>query len=199
MMGEARRLPPPPASFLGDGGIPPEKHLMGTSSITEILCVFCARITKTCCRGREIYITPVDAARIASFAACNDFAEWRAPENPEYSGQSDDPVWDRYVFRKDRTRRILRRSQDGDCTFLGLAGCLLPEAVRPLVCRLHPFTYTAAGIDPEPSSDCPRHLVPPGISVIDALHMSTEQAALWHRMLYEEILTENDNDHRPDI
>jgi len=172
---------------------------MESSSASEILCAGCARVSKTCCQGREIYITPADTARIASFAGRNDFAEWRAPENPDYSGQSDDPVWDCHVFRKNRTRRILRRSQDGGCTFLGPAGCLLPEAVRPLVCRLHPFTYTAAGLDPEPSSDCPGHLVPVGMSVFDALHMSTEQACLWHRMLYEEILTENDNDHRPDI
>jgi len=167
--------------------------------VTEILCAGCARISGSCCRGREIYITPADTARIASFIDRGDFAEWRAPENPDYSDQSDDPVWDSHVFRKDRTRRVLRRSPDGDCTFLGPAGCLLPETVRPLVCRLHPFTYTAAGIDAEPSSDCPRDLVPAGMSVFDALHMSTEQARLWHRMLYEEILKENDNDHRTDL
>lgn len=172
---------------------------METSFGTEILCACCARISKTCCRDREIYITPADAARIASVTDRSDFVEWRAPEDPNYSEQSDDPTWDRHVFHKDRTRRILRRSPDGGCTFLGPAGCLLPETVRPLVCRLHPFTYTAAGIDPEPSPECPGNLVPAGMSVFDALHMSTEQARLWHRMLYEEILTENDNDHRPDL
>ena len=198
-----RHLPPSPVSFRGDwrGGRQPlpAKYFMGTTSGTEILCACCARISKTCCRGREIYITPADANRIALFTGRSDFTEWRAPENPDYSEQSDDPIWDRHVFRKDRTRRILRRSPDGGCTFLTPVGCLLPESVRPLVCRLHPFTYTASGIDGEPSPDCPRDLVPSGMNVFEALHMSTEQARQWHRMLYEEILTENDNDNRPDI
>ncbi len=172
---------------------------METITETEVLCIRCARISKSCCNGREIYITPADATRIGTFSGRCDFTEWRAPENPDYSEQSDDPIWDRHVFRKNHTRRILRRSSEGACTFLGPAGCLLPDTVRPLVCRLHPFTYTATGIDAEPSPDCPKHLVPDGMNVFDALHMSTEQACLWHRMLYEEILTENDNDHRPDI
>lgn len=172
---------------------------METTPVAEILCACCARISKTCCRGREIYLTPADAARISSFSSRDDFAEFCAPADPEYSDQTDDPIWEQHVFRMDRTRRILRRSAAGDCTFLGPSGCLLPEMVRPLVCRLHPFTYTAAGIDPDPSSDCPSYLLPMGTSVFDALHMSTEQARLWHSMLYEEILKENENDHRPDI
>ena len=39
---------------------------------------------------------------------------------------------------------------NGDCTFLGAAGCVLPEEVRPLVCRLYPFEYTHRGILGEP-------------------------------------------------
>jgi Fe-S-cluster containining protein len=172
---------------------------MGTISSTEFLCVRCAALFKTCCREREIYITLADTARITAFCNRNDFTEWCTPSDPAYSDQSDDPVWDRHVFRNDRRRRILLRTSSGDCTFLGSTGCILPETVRPLVCRLHPYTYTAAGIDAEPASDCPRCLVPEGMTVFDALNMSTEQALLWHRMLYEEILLENDNDNRTNI
>jgi len=59
--------------------------------------------------------------------------------------------------------------------------------------------YTAAGIGVDPAPDCPKCLVPDGMTVFDALHMSTEQALLWHRMLYEEILSENDYDNRTDF
>ena len=172
---------------------------MGTIASTEFICARCAKLFKTCCREREIYITPVDTIRITAFCNRHDFMEWCPPSDQSYSDQSDDPIWDRYVFRKDRSRRILRRTASGDCIFLGPSGCVLPETVRPLVCRLHPFTYTAAGIDADPASDCPKCLVPEGMTVFDALHMSTEQATHWHRMLYEEILSENDNDYRTDI
>jgi uncharacterized protein len=173
--------------------------IMETKSPSEHLCARCATLFKTCCQEREIYITPADAGRISAFCNRNDFVEWCAPSNPDYSDQSDDPVWDRHVFRNDRRRRILRRTSSGDCTFLGPSGCVLPETVRPLLCRLHPFTFTADGIDAEPSPDCPKCLVPEGMTVFDALHISTEQALLWHRMLYEEILTENVHDNRTDI
>lgn len=172
---------------------------METTSPTECLCARCARLFKTCCQEREIYITPADTARITAFCNRNDFFEWRPPFNPDYLDQSDDPVWDRHVFHKDRCRRILRRTSSGDCIFLGSSGCILPETVRPLLCRLHPFTYTAAGIDAEPAPDCPKCLIPKGMTVFDALHMSTERALLWHRLLYEEILSENDTDNRTDI
>ena len=172
---------------------------MGTVLSSESLCARCAKLSKTCCREREIYVTPADTLRITAFCDRHDFVEWCAPLNPAYLDQSDDPIWDRHVFRNDRRRRILRRTASGDCTFLGHSGCVLPETVRPLVCRLHPFFYTAAGIDAEPAPDCPKWLLPEGMTVFDALHMSTEQALLWHRMLYEEILTENVNDNRTDI
>lgn len=172
---------------------------METTPLTEVLCARCARISKSCCKGREIYITPGDVVRIALFCNRSDFMEWRVPADPDYGEQSDDPLWDNHVFRSDRSRRILKRSPLNDCTFLGPSGCLLPEGIRPLVCRLHPYTYTAAGIDPEPSQDCPRDLLPIGMSVFESLHMTTEQAIQWHRMLYEEILTENDNDYRTDL
>jgi Fe-S-cluster containining protein len=172
---------------------------MAAFPVEEVLCARCARLGKSCCQNREIYLTPADVHRIAAFTQRHDFTEWRAPDDPAYGEQSDDPVWDQHVFHQGHKRRILKKGANGDCTFLGPAGCLLPEAVRPLVCRLHPFTYTAAGLDPEPSPDCPRQLLPAGMNVFAALQLTVDQALAWHRQLYEEILKEDDADDRPDL
>ena len=70
--------------------------------------------------------------------------------------------------------------------------------VRPLLCRLHPFTYTADHIDAEPDAGCPRHLLISGESIFEAIHLSMELARQWHSQLYEEILTDDD-DNRVDL
>jgi hypothetical protein len=43
---------------------------------------------------------------------------------------------------------------------LGPSGCVLPQTVRPLICRLFPITYTEKGIDGE-DDFCPRAVVAP--------------------------------------
>ena len=183
-----------PDAFLGVTG--PKAYAMGT--MPETLCARCAKHGKTCCQGREIYLTPGDVRRIRAVTGNVLFTEWMPTTEPAYLDQDDDPVWRQHVFGSDGSRRILKRQANGDCIFLSSGGCRLALAVRPLLCRLHPFTYTGYRIDNEPDSDCPKHLLVSGESVFEAIHTSMELAQQWHRQLYEEISTD-DPDNRTDL
>jgi Fe-S-cluster containining protein len=164
----------------------------------ETLCARCALQGRTCCQGREIYITPGDVRRIVAAMGEMQFFEWTRTIDPSYGDQDDDPLWQAHVFRSDGSRRILMRQPNGDCVFLDRHGCRLPVEVRPLLCRLHPFTYTADHIDAEPDAGCPRFLLAPGESVFEATQTSVDLAQRWHHQLYEEIMTD-ENDKRYDL
>lgn len=164
---------------------------------TDGLCVQCARQGRTCCQWSEIYVSR-DVGRIARHAGREDFYEFAAVRNPDYEDPSDDPVWTAHVFRADGTRRVLKKRPSGDCLFLGPEGCVLALSARPLICRLYPFTYDADGIRDELDAGCPSHLLAPGESLPTRLGMNREAARDWHRLLYEEIL-HDDDDHRADL
>jgi Fe-S-cluster containining protein len=142
-------------------------------------------------------VTPGDVQRIELHSGRDDFCEYQLPENPEYADQDDDPVWRDHVFRPDGSRRVLKRHEDGDCTFLGPHGCVLPLEVRPLVCRIYPYDYSEAGILEDLSPGCPLELLRPGQGLIAALDMNVEDARRWRDQLYEEILLEHDEAERP--
>lgn len=162
------------------------------------LCARCAQQGRTCCQGREIYVTPGDIRRIRAFTGKLQFVEWTCVMDPSYLDQDDDPLWRRHVFGSDGCRRTLKQAVNGDCIFLGPQGCRLPMEVRPLLCRLHPLTYTAEHIDSQPDAGCPWHLLAAGESLFGAIPMSMELAQQWHHQLYEEIMTD-DHDHRIDL
>jgi Fe-S-cluster containining protein len=157
----------------------------------EYLCIRCARLGKTCCQRTDIYLTLGDIGRILRHWGRDDFHEFRAPSDPAYAPQNDDPVWERCVFRAEATRRVLRRFANGDCVFLTSLGCRLPQDIRPLICRLHPYQYNAAGITNELAPECPTHLLGPGESVIEALQLNLDQARVWHAELYRELQEEH--------
>ncbi len=148
---------------------------------------------KTCCQTSEVYATPGDVRRIAEFTGQSDFTEFRVPEDPIYLNQSDDPEWLDHVFCEDGTRRVLRRHDNGDCTFLSESGCVLPLETRPLICRIYPFDYNADGIYDALASGCPTELLAPGETLLEALDARREDAVRWHRQLYEELRTERDD------
>jgi Fe-S-cluster containining protein len=156
----------------------------------EFLCVRCARHMKTCCQTCEIYTTIGDLQRITDYTGRDDFYEFRAPANPAYIDQDDDPTWRDGVFQADGTRRVLKKQANGDCTFLGSAGCVLPLETRPLVCRIYPYDYTEAGIQDELSHGCPLELLKPEQTLIQALDMNVVDAERWRSMLYAEIHAE---------
>jgi Fe-S-cluster containining protein len=146
---------------------------------------------KTCCQTADIFTTLGDVRRIEDFTGETGFTEYRAPVNPAYADQDDDPVWRDNVFRPDGTRRVVKKQPNGDCTFLGSAGCVLPLETRPLICRIYPFDYTAEGILDELSEGCPTELLKPGQGLIEALDMKRSDAERWHRQLYAELQQES--------
>lgn len=158
----------------------------------EFLCVRCARHMKTCCQTAEVYVTPDDVDRIKAHTGQQGFTEFRVPENSVYLDQEDDPAWLKYVFRKDGSRRILKRRDNGDCPFLGSAGCILPLEIRPLVCRIYPYDYTEQGLREELARGCPLELLRPGQDLIAALEMNRADAERWHQQLYQEIRHEEE-------
>jgi len=149
-------------------------------------CAKHALMERTCCQTSEVFVTEGDKQRIAEHAGRTDFWEHRAPEDPSYLDQEDDPAWMRGVFRADGTRPILKRKPKGDCTFLGAEGCTLPVEVRPLVCRMYPFEYTEGGISGV-GGHCPSYVVPPGSTLLETLGMNREDAERWHKVLYREL------------
>ena len=155
-------------------------------------CARCARMQETCCQRAEVYVTLGDVARIAEHSGRSDFHERRSPADSEYlDDDEDDPIWRRATVASDGTRRVLRRKANGDCTFLGEAGCVLPEGVRPLVCRLYPYDYTESGMKGETAGYCPREeLAPPGGSMIRLLGIGLSDAERWRRELYRELRSE---------
>lgn len=158
----------------------------------EFLCVRCARHMQTCCQTSEVYATPGDARRIAEFTGQSDFTEFRRADDPVYLEQDDDPVWAQNVFRADGTRRVLKRRTNGDCTFLGDQGCVLPLETRPLICRIYPYDYTAQGLRERLARGCPTELIPAGQTLLEALDIQRADAVRWHKQLYVEVLMEQD-------
>lgn len=152
----------------------------------------CAKRGLTCCQGtdRDIYITPGDVKRISDYTRREDFYEYRKPINAGYLESEGDPAWIYHVFRQDGSRRVLKATPEGNCTFLSENGCRLPLHIRPIVCRLHPYEYNAGGFYNEFDAGCPVNMLAPGRSLVDCLDMDPADAARWHRMLYEEIILE---------
>lgn len=156
----------------------------------DILCARCACVQKTCCQDSEIFVTLGDVARIREHTGADAFWQYAVPTDPVYLNEHDDPIWMENAFQPDGTRRVLQKMANDDCTFLTSSGCCLPLEVRPLVCRLYPYDYTADGLKSEPASGCPRQLLRDGESVFEAVGVERESALRWHRMLYDELLQE---------
>lgn len=157
-------------------------------------CARCAQVQKTCCQRAEILVTEGDKARIARHTGRTDFWERRRPADAEYlDDDADDPNWKRWTVAADGTRAMLKKQANGDCGFLGERGCVLPEEVRPIVCRLYPWSYTESGLVGEEEHYCPTELFytrgTPGVTMLTILGMRPADGQRWHAMLYEELRT----------
>jgi Fe-S-cluster containining protein len=147
-----------------------------------------------------VYCTPGDARRIEAHTGKRDFTEFAAPHDPVYFDFEGDPNWERFVFRSDNTRRVLKKQAGGNCTFLGEAGCTLPLEVRPLICRIYPYDFNESGLKPTLSNGCPLELLRPGLSLLEELHMTdATDAERWRRQLYQEIREEPHAAQRTEI
>jgi Fe-S-cluster containining protein len=150
------------------------------------LCATCAGQGKSCCIDRDILVSDSDLRRIAEHTKTVDFFEMRVPQSAAYLDQEDDPNWNIYTLHPDGTRRVLKHAWPGNCWFLTDIGCLLPEHVRPLVCRLHPVEFTEkkiTGFSPE----CPSEHLPEGESLLANLKMNLDLAETWRQQLYDEL------------
>jgi len=149
------------------------------------ICFECSLIGKSCCKGTQICLTTGDVRRISQYLAVDSFS---TIENPDlaYMDPGDDPGWLTLTLRSDGKRRVLKRTGNQSCMMLGENGCLLPMIVRPLVCRLHPYLFTEAGIagiDP----DCLISREPDWPGVLKQLGMAPGEANNWHKLLYFEL------------
>ncbi len=154
---------------------------------TESICGRCAGLGKTCCQETEIYLTTRDVQRITAYVGRADFHEYRRPADPTYLDQADDPAWQSQTIRADGSRRVLKWRELGNCLFLGAHGCQLPMTTRPLVCRLHPLTYTQAGLAGVLDQRCLLAHRQSAEGLIEALGMTLTQTRGWHLQLYTEI------------
>jgi Fe-S-cluster containining protein len=149
-------------------------------------CAKHARLGKTCCQTSEVLVTSGDKVRIRDFTGSEDFWRDTWPADPGYADDGSDPGWT-LAFHVDGSRPTLKRRENGDCTFLGEAGCVLPLEVRPIVCRLYPFLYDENGLSKVFSDRCPPEVVPPGSSIVEVLEMDPGAAERWRAQLYAEI------------
>lgn len=150
---------------------------------------------KTCCQRAEILVTAGDRERIAAHSGRRDAWSLRRPEDASYlEHDPDDPNWLRYTTDAQGRRWMLTRRQNGDCTFLGAQGCVLPLNVRPLVCRLYPFSYTERGLDDIDDGYCPTETLlkdePAGSTMLTVLDMNRVEAERWRAHLYAELTAE---------
>jgi len=158
----------------------------------EFLCVRCAKHYSTCCQGTDIFVTLGDVRRMTEASSATNFTEFRPPADPAYDQTEEDPFWQKHVFRSDGKRRVVKHQPNGDCHFLGPQGCTLASTVRPLICRLYPFDYTADGLKEQPAGGCPVELLRPQQKLLQVLGMDRGQAEQYRAQLYVEIVEHED-------
>ena len=157
----------------------------------EPICATCAAAGKTCCQSTQVFVSGGDLERIAAATGGRDFFEYAAADRDEYN-PDDDPLWAR-IFAADGRRRVLRHKGGrggGDCMFLGDAGCVLAENVRPMICRLYPFEYDGDAIKGVSAHFCPESIRDNAPLVLALLGMNRDTAEEWRRTLYREIVEE---------
>lgn len=64
--------------------------------------------------------------------------------------------------------------------------------VRPLICRLYPFDYTADGLKEQPAGGCPVELLQPRQQLLQVLEMNRDEAERHRAQLYAELLEKDD-------
>jgi len=152
----------------------------------KCLCARCAELRGSCCHNKDILLTRGDLMRISQFTGDFSFHELRPPFDPAYLDQDDDPNWNTYTVNENGERRVLKVDSGNTCLFLTETGCRLPYEVRPLVCRLFPFSYNEHGLLAV-EDECPVELLAPGENLLECLEMDTEKARRWHELLYREL------------
>lgn len=150
-----------------------------------IPCVECAKAGHACCVGRQIVITDKDIERVAAHVGHRNFVVYEEPE-PWYLEPFYDTNWVPLVLRPDGRLKILKRKADKSCGFLAENGCVLPFAVRPRLCQLHPYTFTEEGIIGL-DMECLISHEKNAYEYLAEHDMPLEEAKKWQKELYEEL------------
>jgi Fe-S-cluster containining protein len=155
------------------------------SEYMETICLACSQNGTSCCQGTQIFLTNGDVLRIAQFLNAYNFFTTEMAD-AVYLDPGDDAQWLSLTIRPDGKRRVLKRTAARSCRMLGSNGCILPMSVRPLICRLHPYTYKADGISGvDPACPISREREVP--AVLEQLGMAIAEARKWHELLYFEL------------
>ena len=166
-------------------------------------CARCARMQRTCCQKTEVVLTVGDRARLARHVGHDHFWQRQAPADPDDADfDPDDPNWQGWTVAADGSRAILKHvvagAGEGDCVFLGAAGCVLAEEVRPLICRLYPYDYDESGRLTVAANHCPTTILladaPAGTTMADLLDMPREKAEGLRARLYEELRNQTESE-----
>lgn len=145
---------------------------------------------KTCCLGRQIVLTTGDLERIFNVLGRHDFFTMEPPD-PWFLEPGYDPEWVPLVTNPGGLLRVLKRNREKNCEMLTATGCLLPSHARPLVCQLHPYMHSEAGILGIDTT-CPISEEARGFAILEELGMTLEKAREWCTMLYAELKKEKE-------
>lgn len=155
-----------------------------------IPCCECAKAGNVCCVNRQIVITDKDIDRVAAHVGHRDFYVFEYPE-PWYLEPFYDPDWLPLVLQPDGRLKIFKRKEDRSCMYLGDQGCVLPFEVRPRICQLHPYMFTAEGITGLDMTCLISHQ-PDAYTWLAEHEMPMEKAVEWQKELYAELKREKD-------
>lgn len=162
--------------------------MTGVSTSVSIPCSICAKAGKACCLGRQIVLTTGDLERIFNVLGRHDFFTMEPPD-PWFLEPGYDPEWVPLVTHSDGLLRVLKRNGEKNCEMLTASGCSLPTHARPLVCQLHPYMHSEAGILGIDAT-CPISQDAKGFATLKALGMPLENARHWCATLYAELKEE---------
>lgn len=102
------------------------------------VCLECSKKQDTCCQKYFIYLTHGDRERIIHHTRSTDFlSEIPCTLNIE----------EHLTTGKSKVTCSLIKMEDHGCFFLSANGCSLPLDVRPLCCRIYPYTWDRSSIN----------------------------------------------------
>lgn len=158
-------------------------------------CSECAKLYKTCCETAEAGVTSGDIARITAFTGRTDFYSLE-PVAEEHKYSYENPwncpdsgkIYVKYFFDEEGRRNILKKNDKGGCIFLAQDGCMLPMDVRPIICRLYPYSWTDQREISLEASSCPAHLFKDEQDLKENLCVPEDEALRLVNLFYDEIM-----------
>lgn len=123
-------------------------HMNHTSMIHPDVCSRCAAKNRTCCTvssGNEEFCFPISLPEMEAIRSAGQGGEdcfVLAANTPGFVKQLSllmPEIEIGEAFPPQGSHWRLATTEEGDCVFLGHAGCVLERSVRPVYCRLFPL------------------------------------------------------------